>query len=140
MEEGNSQQRSRPFLATRDHHQYEAVEDYTELVADLIEKKGEARTCDIAAHLGISHVSALRMMQRLQQQGYLKIEPHHPVQLTPKGKRLAVHCKQRHRLIIAYLVHLGVPENIAAIDAEGMEHHLSSQTLEAFRKHLYRNT
>ena len=85
--------RSASFKATRKHHDSEAAEDYTELVADLIEKDGEARTCRIAEHLGISHVTALRTIRRLQGEGYLETSPHRPVTLTAKGKKTAEYCK-----------------------------------------------
>jgi len=125
-----------PFIATRKQHSLEAAEDYTELIADLIAEEGEARTCEIASRLGISHVSAVRTLKRLQKEGYLKTAPHKPVRLTCKGERLAAFSKKRHRILYAYLVALGVSKEKAAIDAEGMEHHLSEETLNAFERHL----
>jgi DtxR family manganese transport transcriptional regulator len=128
-----------PFIATRHHHLLEKAEDYVELVADLIQSKGEARTCDIAARLGVSHVTVVRTIQRLERKGYLHREPHRPITLTESGKQLAAFSKARHNLIIEYLLSIGVPKEIAAIDAEGMEHHISLQTLEAFRHQLKKN-
>jgi len=127
------------FIATRHHHLLEKAEDYVELVADLIESKGEARTCDIAARLGVSHVTVVRTIQRLERKGYLIREPHKPIRLTEMGKQLAAFSKARHNLVLEYLISIGVPEEIAAIDAEGMEHHISTQTLDAFRNHLKKN-
>ncbi len=127
------------FIATRHHHLSEKAEDYVELVADLIESKGEARTCDIAARLGVSHVTVVRTIQRLERKGYLNREPHKPITLTERGKQLAAFSKARHKLVLEYLISIGVPEEIAAIDAEGMEHHISVQTLDAFRSQLKNN-
>jgi DtxR family manganese transport transcriptional regulator len=132
----SSPNRAESFIATRQHHLLETAEDYVELVADLIQSKGEARTCDIAACLGVTHVAVVRTLYRLQRKGYLCAQPHKPITLTESGKQLAAFSKSRHKFLLEYLISIGVPEDIAAIDAEGMEHHISVQTLEAFRKQL----
>ncbi|MCO6430902.1 MAG: manganese-binding transcriptional regulator MntR [Deltaproteobacteria bacterium] len=123
---------ARRFSATRKQHSLEAAEDYTELVLDLIKAKGEARTGEIAKHLGISHVTALRTIRRLSQEGYLRTARKMPVTLTPKGERLALASKERHRIVVQFLLMLGVPPDVAEIDAEGAEHHISDTTLRAF--------
>ncbi len=138
MAPNKKKKRSTPFHATRKHHSSEAAEDYTELVADLIEQHGEARTGRIAEHLGISHVTALRTIRRLQNEGYLETSPHKPVELTPKGKKLAHHAKERHRLLVDFLVQIGVPPETAEIDVEGAEHHFSDATLDCIRSLLNR--
>ncbi len=130
------QSRSAPFQATRSHHSQESAEDYTELIADLITEKGEARTCDIAKHLGISHVTALRTLQRLTHQGYVKAGGRQPISLTKKGAETASLSKRRHDILIRFFTALGVPRHISEIDVEGMEHHVSSVTLEAINRHL----
>ena len=128
--------RSRPFRETRRHHNTEAAEDYTELIAELIEEKGEARTCDIANHLGISHVTAIRTMRRLEQEGFLETAPHKPVSLTKKGKRTAELAKEKHDLLVEFFVSIGVPMAVAEIDVEGVEHHISPETLKAVKNFL----
>jgi DtxR family manganese transport transcriptional regulator len=128
--------RAAQFRASRKQHVSEAAEDYTELVADLIEEDGEARTCEIAEHLGISHVTALRTIRRLQGEGYLETAPHRPVRLTAKGRKLANYCKQRHKLLVDFFIRIGVPESVAEMDVEGAEHHISPQTLRAITKFL----
>lgn len=135
-----SQEKQRPgsFIQTRRHHLLETAEDYVELVADLIQSEGEARTCDLAVRLGVSHVTVVRTIQRLHQKGYLHAIPHKPITLTEKGKQLAAFSKSRHDFLFEYLISIGVPEEIAAIDAEGMEHHVSRETLEAFRNQLHK--
>lgn len=128
--------RSAPFAITREQHTQETAEDYTELIADLIEQKKEARTCEIARYMGVSHVTALKVMRRLQNEGYLITEPHRPVYLTDKGKKLAKECKKRHTILLEFLIQLGVSEKIAQLDVEGMEHHISQETLQAFKKFI----
>jgi DtxR family manganese transport transcriptional regulator len=128
--------RSKAFHATRRHHSDEAAEDYAELIADLIAERGVARTCDIAKHLGISHVTAIKTLRRLERDGYIKTESHRPVELTSLGDRVATRAKERHDLLVRFLVEIGVPQPIAEIDAEGAEHHMSDTTLEVIRRFL----
>jgi DtxR family manganese transport transcriptional regulator len=127
---------AKPFIATRNHHGTELAEDYVEIIHDLIEQNGEARVRDIALQLGVSHVTVIRSVDRLQKKGYVLTQPHQPVTLTPKGKKLAKMCKERHQFLLHYLTSLGVPDEIAQVDVEGMEHHISPETMEAFKRHL----
>lgn len=127
---------SLPFIATRKHHNTEIAEDYTEMIADLIKENGEARTCELARNLGVSHVTAVKTLKRLQRDGYIYTAPHKPIELTDKGQQLADFSKWRHQTLLNFLITIGVPEEVAIIDVEGMEHHVSTETLEAFQKHL----
>jgi DtxR family manganese transport transcriptional regulator len=118
----------------------ELAEDYTELIADLIEEHGEARTCEIAKSMQVSHVSAVRAIQRLRRDGFVETDPHKPVVLTDKGKELANLSKERHALLLKFLLAIGVPKEIAEIDAEGMEHHVSNATLDAMNQYLRKSS
>ena len=138
MEKMKEKHRSKPFKATRKQHSDEAAEDYTELISEIIDSHGEARTCHIADNLGISHVTAIRTMRRLQNEGYLVTAPHKPVVLTPKGKKLAELSKKRHKLLVEFLCSLGVPTPQAELDVEGMEHHISSVSLECIERFMKR--
>lgn len=128
--------RAKPFIETRNHHVSELAEDYVEIISDLILLKGEARVSDISEYLGVSHVTVVRTVERLKKKGYLHSNHHQPVTLTEEGKKLAIFSKERHLFLLKYLTSLGVPENIASIDVEGMEHHVSQTTMDAFRHHL----
>ena len=131
--------RSQSFQATRQHHTSELAEDYTELIAELLEKNGEARVCEIAESLGVSHVTSLRTIRRLQKQGYVKTSPHKPIVLTAKGRNIAERAKERHQLLVDFLLKLGVPKAIAEVDIEGAEHHISETTLGCIRKFIDRH-
>lgn len=128
--------RAEPFIATREHHLSETAEDYVEIIYDLISDKGDARTCDIAKQLGVTHVTVIHALERLKKKGFIHSQSHQPITLTEEGEKLAKFSKKRHLLLLEYLITLGVPENIAAIDAEGMEHHISPSTMKAFQIHL----
>lgn len=128
--------KAKAFIQSRKQHNSESAEDYTELVYELIEKEGEARVGRIAELLAISHVTALRTIQRLCEAGYLKTEVRKPVYLTKKGEKLALDSKRKHEIVLEFLLRLGVPKDIALIDSEGMEHHISEITLEKMKGFL----
>lgn len=125
-----------PFDRTRRDHHTETAEDYVELVASLIERHGEARIVDMARELGIGSASVTRTVARLQKDGYLRSEPYRSVFLTQLGTDLAERCRRRHRVVEAFLRSLGVSAEVAAQDAEGIEHHVSGATLAAMEQHL----
>jgi DtxR family manganese transport transcriptional regulator len=119
----------------RDHAQ-ELAQDYVELIADLIAQTGEARLIDLARSLGVSHVTASRTLQRLHRQGLVETAPYRSIFLTEAGRRLARESRDRHELVVRFLVSIGVPATVAESDAEGMEHHVSRETLAAFGRRL----
>lgn len=129
---------AQPFIATRNHHSSELAEDYVEIISDLIAYKGVAKIKDIAEHMGVSHVTVIRTIDRLKKRGYILSEKHQSLALTEEGMKLAAFSKERHEFLLKYLMALGVPEMIAKIDVEGMEHHISHTTMNAFRAHLAR--
>ncbi len=119
---------------TRRDHKSETAEDYVEAVADIRARDGECRVRDLARRFGVSHVTVNRIVDRLCKEGLLHTMPYRPVELTARGKRLAARCRRRHEIVYQFLVALGVNEKVAAIDAEGIEHHVSEATLRKFRE------
>lgn len=130
--------RAARFRAARKQDLLGTAQDYTELIADLIQQSGEARTGEIARHLGISHVTALRTLRRLAVEGFVITSRHSPIMLTTKGRRTAALSKARHQLLLDFLVALGVPKAAAERDVEGLEHHISPATLRAIKRYLGR--
>jgi Mn-dependent DtxR family transcriptional regulator len=106
-----------------------AVEDYLEQILDLINTKGYARVADIAQGLRISQASVTNMVQRLDAEGLLKYEKYRGLVLTTAGETLARNIMRRHQLLTDFLRMLGVNEEVIYHDVEGMEHHISPQTL-----------
>lgn len=121
---------------TRRQHAGERAEDYVEVIADLIAVSGEARATDLARAMGVSHVTVVRMVQRLKKLGLARAEPYRSIFLTPRGKALARQARERHETVVAFLIALGVPPKVAAADAEGIEHHVSPETLRSFERFL----
>lgn len=122
------------FQRLRECHQVELAEDYVELIADLTESQGEARAVDIAQRLGVAHPTVVKAIARLQREGLVNSQPYRAVFLTEKGKELAERSRRRHRVVYGFLRAIGVSEATAECDAEGMEHHVSDETLAAFER------
>ena len=110
------------------------VEDYVELIADLLDAGGEARQVDIAARLGVAQPTVAKMLKRLAEEGFVAQRPYRGVFLTAAGQALALRSRERHRLVERFLLTLGVAPETARRDAEGLEHHVSEETLDAFAR------
>lgn len=112
------------------------LEDYAEMIGDLMEEMGEARITDIARRMGVTHPTATKAVARLKREGLAVSRPYRGVFLTDEGLALADRVRARHRTVVAVLLALGVPADTAELDAEGMEHHVSDTTLAAFEAFL----
>lgn len=121
---------------TRAQHAQERAQDYVEAIADLIAVHGEARATDLAKSLGVTHVTVIRTVQRLQREGWVTTQPYRSIFLTDEGRQLAAHVKARHNTVVAFLEALGISPANARGDAEGIEHHVSDETIAAFERFL----
>jgi DtxR family manganese transport transcriptional regulator len=119
---------------TRTDHSTELAEDYVEAIDEIIAAQGRCRVEDLRKHFSVTHVTVSRVLQRLDRDGLVRKEAYRPVTLTKKGKKLADSSRKRHHLVIAFLVKLGVTPKNAEIDAEGIEHHVSKETLEVMQQ------
>ena len=120
------------FDRIRRAHQSEVAEDYVEMISDLIEETGEARTVDLAARFGVTSPTVNAIVRRLQRENLVDTRPYRSIFLTEAGKALAESSRARHQIVQDFLVTIGVPETIAEEDAEGVEHHVSEETLAVF--------
>ena len=107
-----------------------ATEDYLEQIHNLIAAKGYARVVDIAEKLGISQASVTNMVQRLATDGYVVYERYRGITLTDEGRSVGVAIARRHEVLTRLLSGFGLDPELVHRDVEGMEHHMSRQTLE----------
>ena len=128
------------FGKTRTAQSTALLEDYVELIDDLLTMSGEARPTDVARRMGVSHATAIKTIARLKREGLATSKPYRGVFLTPQGHELADRVRARHRLVVEILLALGVPREAAESDAEGIEHHVSEATLAAFGRFLQGGT
>jgi DtxR family manganese transport transcriptional regulator len=116
------------FARTREDHRSEVAEDYVELIHRLGDG---ARTADLVSALGVAQPTVTKTLDRLEREGLVRVYPRRRVELTDEGKRLAKELVERHTLIVRFLVAVGVPHEVAEVDAEGIEHHVSETTQKA---------
>ncbi len=124
------------FRRSRRDRAAETAQDYVEAIADLSASLGEARVVDLAHRLGVTHVTVNRTLARLKKIGLVNTEPYRAIFLTEAGHKLAEECKRRHETVTAFLRSLGISEKVAELDAEGIEHHVSPETLATFERLL----
>lgn len=122
------------FRKARCARRTELMEDYVELIADLIDAHGEARQIDIAQRLGVAQPTVAKMIKRLNENGLITQRPYRGIFLAEAGWKIAEKTRQRHQIVEAFLLTLGVSQEVARNDAEGIEHHVSSETLEALER------
>lgn len=125
---------SEPHRRTRADHKTETAEDYVEAIAEALRERNTCRVTDLAKHFGVSHVTVHRIVERLKRDGLVHSEPYKPLRLTSAGSRLANKCRERHEVVYEFLLALGIDEQTAATDAEGIEHHVSPETLRRFKE------
>ena len=111
-------------------------EDYLEIIAELVELKGYATTLDISRYMNVSAPSVTKMLQRLDENGFLEYEKYHGINLTNKGKQIADGIRQKHGILLEFFEILGIGFDTANQDTEGIEHHLNPKTIKQLRKFI----
>jgi DtxR family transcriptional regulator, manganese transport regulator len=107
-----------------------SMEDYIEQIYILIEDKGYARVSDIAENLSVHPSSVTKMVQKLDKDEYLIYEKYRGLVLTMKGKKIGQRLVYRHELLEQFLRVIGVKEEHIYEDVEGIEHHLSWESID----------
>jgi len=115
---------------------YSRMEDYLEVISELVELKGYANTIDISRYLNVSAPSVTKMLQRLDENGYLEYEKYRGINLTAKGSTVADTIRQKHGILLEFFKMLGINHDVANQDAEGIEHHLNPQTIRQLQKFI----
>ena len=107
----------------------QSAEDYLERIHELIEEKGYARVVDIASSLKVRQASVTSMVQKLGELGFLNYEKYRGLILTDEGRNVAERIKRRHEMLARFFSLLELEEETQRKDIEGIEHHLSPETL-----------
>ncbi len=119
---------------TRSDHAQETAEDYVEAIDELQAENGRCRVIDLARRFDVSHVTVTKVIARLKREGLVASKRYAPLELTEAGRQLATKSRRQHEIVYDFLRAIGVSERVAAIYADGIEHHVSRQTLECFRR------
>lgn len=130
-----------PDQVTRFSRQREAdraaiAEDYVELIADLLQERGEARAVDVAHRMGVTQSTVAATVARLQRVGLIDTKPYRSLFLTSRGLAMADAIRHRHDVVLRLLLAVGLDAEAAETDAAGMQHHVSEQALAAFARFL----
>jgi Mn-dependent DtxR family transcriptional regulator len=112
----------------------QSTEDYLERIQELIELKGYARVSEIAASLKLTRPSVSMMVQRLSKLGFVEYEKYRGLSLTEKGLEIAQRIQCRHVILTEFFSLLGLDRMIVAKDVEGIEHHISQESLEKLER------
>ena len=115
-------------------------EDYLEAMLMMSERHGYIRSIDIAAELHVTKPSVSYATKRLRENGYITMDREGLITLTDKGMEIAAHIYERHKVLTALLIGLGVDEKTAREDACKMEHDMSDETFEAIKQHMNKIT
>ena len=107
----------------------QSAEDYLERIHELIESKGNAHVADIAQSLNVGQPSVTSMVQKLADEGYLRYEKYRSLTLTDAGRAVAERIRNRHVVLASFFTLFDLDDDTQARDIEGIEHHLSSDTL-----------
>jgi Mn-dependent DtxR family transcriptional regulator len=107
----------------------QSAEDYLERIHELIEEKGYARVVDIASSLKVRQASVTSMVQKLAEAGYLKYEKYRGLIMTEQGREVARRIQSRHETLSRFFSLFGIPAESQRQDIEGIEHHLSADTV-----------
>lgn len=105
------------------------LEDYLEAIYNLNQEKGYVSASDISDRLGVKPPTVSSMVANLAKKGYLEHQRYRGMRLTPTGERIARSVIKRHQVISGLISMLGVDDQTAYVDTEGIEHHVHPSTL-----------
>lgn len=100
----------------------------------MVATKAVCRSADLAKRFAVSPVTVHKIVERLRLLSLVTGEPYQPIELTAEGMEIAGKAKERHQIVFEFLVAIGIDEATAAIDSEGIEHHVSPKTLEKLKQ------
>jgi DtxR family manganese transport transcriptional regulator len=117
----------------RNQNKNEILEDYVEAIQEISEMKGDVKNADLSIHFGVSQATINKNLKRLISSKLATSEPYRSIFLTDKGKKLAAISKEKHEIVYQFLIKLGVSKKTAQYDSEGIEHHVSDETLKLMK-------
>lgn len=114
----------------------ESGEMYLETIYVLSKEMSAVRSVDVGEYMGFSKPSVSRAVGLLKENGYITVDDGGHLHLTDSGREIAEKIYERHTLLSALLIRLGVDEKTAAEDACKIEHDISDETFAAIKRHI----
>lgn len=130
---GKQRRSTARYNRARQSRRLRVTEDYLILINSLVRERGEARVVDLARELGVTMPTVTNTIDRLQRDGFVSRAPYRPISLTGKGMKAGEDARKRQRVIVAFLLAMGVDEETAKKDAAGIAHRVSDLTLDVLR-------
>ena len=121
-------------------HLHESGEMYIENIYVLTKQNDKVRSIDVCERMGYSKPSVSRAIGILKRSGYIEVDPSGYITLTESGINVAERIYERHTILTEFLVSIGVPREVATLDACKMEHILSDEAFEAIKKSISKNS
>ena len=122
------------FKTTQSRKSAELLEDYVESINEIYIKKGFVKNVDLCKYFGVSNATVCKNIKRLIKEELVESEKYKDIFLTVNGESLAKKSNARHEILYKFLTKLGVTDKIAEVDSEGMEHHVSKETLNMMKR------
>ena len=127
------------FKTTQSTKNAELLEDYVEAIDEILNKKGSVKNVDLCKFFGVSNATVSKNIKRLIKAELVDSEKYKNIFLTKNGKKLADQSNTRHQILFNFLIKLGISRKTAETDSEGMEHHISDETLKVMKKFIQSN-
>ena len=127
------------FKTTQSRKSIELLEDYVEAINEIINKKGSVKNVDLCKYFGVSNATVSKNIKRLIKAELVESEKYKQIFLTTSGKKLADQSNTRHQILFNFLIKLGISRKTAETDSEGMEQHISDETLKIMKKFIQSN-
>lgn len=112
------------------------MEDYLEVISELVELKGYATTTDISNYMNVRPPSVTKMLRKLDEDGYIEYRKYYGLKLNPKGEKISDEIRQKHSILLEFFKIIGVNDSTANEDVEGIEHYLNPKTMKQLRKFI----
>lgn len=121
-------------VAVQSRRDISRLEDYLEAIYNLNAEKGYVSAADVSDRLGVKPPTVSNMVSNLAKKGYLEHERYRGMRLTASGEKVAKSVIKRHHVISELITMLGVDDQTAYIDTEGIEHHVHPSTVKRFER------
>ena len=114
----------------------ESSEMYLETILVLSKQLPVVRSVDVANELGFKKSSVSIAMKHLREKNQITVTDAGFIYLTDEGNEMAEMIYERHQLLTEYFIKLGVSKDAASQDACRIEHVISSESIDAIKRHI----
>ena len=108
-----------------------SLEDYLEIICNLLESSNSVKAVEIAKKLNISRASVSEALSKLVEKDLINYEGHKGITITEKGLKQAKRVIQKHNTLTNFFeITLGIDKRTAEINACKIEHVISEDVFD----------